>query len=297
MGGEQQAVEQQGVGRHRGVAQAGALHREQEEHQLQRQGADEDVAVHRQQRTPTAPAGQRPGCDPPRMAPQRTAGQRQAGQRSAPLGHHGRLGGAGHAPVQPQHEPQRQGDVDQVGGQEDRQRRAGILGTEEPAHQCIVGQRRRQSQQAQVEELAGHLVQLRRGRHQRQGEVAEGDRQQAQQQRQQHGQPQALQQHLAQRATIGAPGGLGGKTGSAHAQETEHADHQGVEGAAHRHRAQLVGMGQVADHRAVHQRHHGHGNVREDHGRGQCPDLPVGRGMPPGVEQRTHAGLQSGGAV
>ncbi|MCY1301011.1 hypothetical protein D9M70_506000 [compost metagenome] len=170
------------------------------------------------------------------MAPQCASGQRQAGQRTAPLGHHGRPGGAGHAPVQPQYEPQRQGDVDQVGGQQDRQRRAGVLGTEEPAHQRVVGQCRRQSQQAQMEEFAGHLIQLRRGRHQRQGEVTEGDRQKAQQHRQYHGQPQALQQHLTQRATIGAPDGLGGKAGSAHAQEAEHADHQGVEGAAHRDR-------------------------------------------------------------
>ncbi|MCY1367217.1 hypothetical protein D9M69_541430 [compost metagenome] len=48
VGGQQQAIEQKSVGRDRGVAQPCALHRDQEEHRLQCQAADEDIAVDRQ---------------------------------------------------------------------------------------------------------------------------------------------------------------------------------------------------------------------------------------------------------
>ncbi|MNC69357.1 hypothetical protein D3C75_1200370 [compost metagenome] len=47
VGGEQQAVEQQCIGRHRGLAQSRALHGDQQEHQLQGQAAQEDIAVDR----------------------------------------------------------------------------------------------------------------------------------------------------------------------------------------------------------------------------------------------------------
>jgi len=45
---QQQTIEQQGIGGNRGIAQASALHRDQKEHQLQRQRAQEDIAVDRQ---------------------------------------------------------------------------------------------------------------------------------------------------------------------------------------------------------------------------------------------------------
>ena len=53
---------------------------------------------------------------------------------------------------------------------------------------------------------------------------------------------------------------------------------------AHRHGAELVRVGQVADHGAVHQRHHGHGNVGKNHRRGQRPDPVVGRAVAPVAE-------------
>ncbi|MCY1205218.1 hypothetical protein D9M72_167640 [compost metagenome] len=264
---------------------------------MQRQGTEEDVAVHHQQRPPAAPPLQRWPVDVARITAQRSTGERQADQRAAPFGDHRRPRRAGHAPVQAEDEPQRQGDVRQVGAQQDGQRRPRVLRAEEPADQGVVGQGRRQTEQAQLEELAGQRVQLCGWVHQPQCQAAEGNRQQPQQQRQAQCQSQSLQQHLAQGAAIGAASGLGGEAGGAHAQEAQHAEQQHVQRAAHRHRAQLVSVGQMAHHRAVHQGYQGHGNVGEDHRRGQRPDLAVGRGMPPGIEEQAHAGLQSGRAV
>ncbi|MCY1250759.1 hypothetical protein D9M72_644270 [compost metagenome] len=48
VGGQQQAVEQQGVGGNGRIAQPGTLYGDQEKHRLQRQAADENVTVDRQ---------------------------------------------------------------------------------------------------------------------------------------------------------------------------------------------------------------------------------------------------------
>ncbi|MNR67465.1 hypothetical protein D3C85_1914810 [compost metagenome] len=45
IGGQQQAIEQQGIGGNGSLTQACALHGDQEEHCLQGQTADEDIAV------------------------------------------------------------------------------------------------------------------------------------------------------------------------------------------------------------------------------------------------------------
>ena len=297
VGGDHQAVEQQRVGRHRGVAQPRALHGEQEEHALQRQAADENIAVDHQQRPPTGPGAQ---ARPVRLAgeaPECAAGQCQAEQGAAPFGGHRGLGRAGHAPAQAHHEPQAEHDVDEVGGQQDRQRCAGVLCAEEPADQRVGGQRRRQAEQADVEELPGQRIQFGGRSHQRQRRAGQGHRQQAEQQCQAEGQQQALAENPPQRSAILAPGRLGGETGGAHAQETEHADQQGIEPATDGHGTQLVGVRQVADHRAVDQGDQRHGNVGEDHRRGKRPDAAVGRRMPPGFEQGIHSGLLGRPAV
>ncbi len=90
IGSQQQAVEQQGIGRHGGFAQTSALHGDQQEHQLQRQAAQEDVAVHRQQRSPGLPALERRPHDLPRVGAQGRAGQGQAEQGGAPFCNHRR---------------------------------------------------------------------------------------------------------------------------------------------------------------------------------------------------------------
>jgi len=289
VGGEQQAVEQQGVGRHRGVAEPGALHGDQEEHQLQEQAAQEDVAVHRQQRAPARPAAQGVPGQPAGMPAQRPAGQRQAEQGAAPLGEHRGAGGAGHAPVEAEDEPQVERHVAQAGEQQHGQRRAGVLRAEQPADQRVAGQYRRQAEQADVEILAAQRIERRRGLHQAEGEFAEGQRQQAQQQGEDRGEQQALQQHLAQRGAVGAAAGLGSEAGGAHAQEAEGPGQQGEQAAADRHRAELVGVRQVADHRAVDQGHQRRAEVGENHRRGQRPDPAPGRRVAPGRGQRARA--------
>ncbi len=117
VGGDQQAVEQQGVGRHRGVTQPRALDGDQQEHRLQRQRAQENVAVYRQQRAPALPLGHRRPARGARMAAQGAAREQQADQQTAPFGEHRGAGGTDHLPVQAKHEPQRQHDVQQVGDQ------------------------------------------------------------------------------------------------------------------------------------------------------------------------------------
>ena len=86
VGGEQQAVEQQGIGRHRGVAEAGTLHGDQQEYALQRQGAQEYVAVDRQQRPPVRPAAQRRPVAATGVFAQSAVSETKAEQGAAPLG-------------------------------------------------------------------------------------------------------------------------------------------------------------------------------------------------------------------
>ncbi len=279
--GQQQAVEQQGIGRHGGFAQACALHGDQQEHQLQRQAAQEDVAVHRQQRPPGLPALERRPHDLPRVGAQGRAGKGQAEQGGAPFGNHRRPRRTQHAPVQAKHEPQVQGDVQQVGGQQDGQWRPGVLRAEEPADQRVAGQCRRQAEQAGVEEVFGGLLQGRAGLHHVQRQLAEGQGQQADQQGETDRQQQPLHQHLAQRSTIATAGGLGGEAGGTHAQETHQADHEGEQRGPHGHGAKLVGVGEVADDGAVDQGYQRHGDVGQDHRRGQGPDLVVGGAVLP----------------
>ncbi|CRQ23459.1 hypothetical protein PAERUG_P47_London_12_VIM_2_12_12_00019 [Pseudomonas aeruginosa] len=216
---------------------------------------------------------------------------------AAPFRQHRGAGRALHAPVEAVDEPEHQGDVAQVGGQQDRQWRPCVLRAEEPADQCVAGQGRRQAEQAGMEEGAGLAGQFRRRLHQLQGPAAQGQGQRAEQQGQEQRHAQALGEDQAQRAAIVAAGGLGGEAGGAHAQEAEHADHQGVQAAAHGYRAELVGVRQVADHRAVHQVYQGNGNVRQNHRPGQRPDPVVGRGVAPGIAQQAHGVLRIGRAV
>ena len=88
IGGQQQAIEQQCIGRYGRLAQACALQGDQQEHQLQRQAAQENVAVHGQQRSPGLPVLQCCPCDLPWVGAQRRAGQGQAEQGGTPLGNH-----------------------------------------------------------------------------------------------------------------------------------------------------------------------------------------------------------------
>ena len=104
VGGQQQAVEQQSVGRHGGIAQARPLHGNQEEHRLQRQGADKYVAIDGQQRSPVQPAAQRGPVQRTGIGPQCAPRQVQTEQCTAPFGNHRGPGRAGHAPVQAEHE-------------------------------------------------------------------------------------------------------------------------------------------------------------------------------------------------
>ncbi len=134
-----------------------------------------------------------------------------------------------------------------------------------------------------MQKIPGQAVELGRRVHQPQRQPAEGYRQGAKHQCQQCREQQALHQHLAQRTAVTAATGLGCETGGAHAQKAEHADDQDVQAAAHRHGAQLMGMGQVADHRGIDQRHQWHGQVGEDHRRRQRPDLAVGWRVAPGI--------------
>ena len=67
------------------------------------------------------------GIDSTGVASQRTAGERRAEQSAAPFGDHRGARGAGHAPVEAEHEPQVQRDIDEVGRQQNGQRRAGVL--------------------------------------------------------------------------------------------------------------------------------------------------------------------------
>jgi hypothetical protein len=115
MGGQQQAVEQQGVGGDGGIAQSRALHRDQEKHRLQRQATDEDIPIDRQQRTPALPHRQGRPDDMAWVGAQGMTGHQQADQSAGPLSDHRSPGGADHAPFQPQDKPQVQRDVDQVG--------------------------------------------------------------------------------------------------------------------------------------------------------------------------------------
>ncbi|MNL42794.1 hypothetical protein D3C87_1652730 [compost metagenome] len=172
VGGQQQSIEQQGVGRDSGVTQSRTLYGDQEKHRLQGQAADKNVTVDRQQRTPALPPAQ--GCpdDMAGVGAQRLTGHQQTDQRAGPFGDHRSPGGTDHAPFQAQHKPQVQGDVDQVGAQENRQRRAGVLRAEEPADQCITGQRRGQPEQPRMEKLAGHLIQFCRRLHEMQRDPA-----------------------------------------------------------------------------------------------------------------------------
>ncbi|MNH20521.1 hypothetical protein D3C79_802960 [compost metagenome] len=128
-----------------------------------------------------------------------------------------------------------------------------------------------------------------------QGQVAEGQGEQAQQQREQQRQQQTLHQHLAQGCAVGTPGRLGGKPGGAHAQKTHDPGQEGVQAGTHGDRTQLVGMRQVTDHRTIDQRHQGYGNIRENHRRGQCPDLAVGRAVAPVGQQSGHVGSRQAG--
>ena len=290
VGGQQQAVEQQGVGGDGGIAQAGALHRDQEEHQLQRQRAQENVAVDRHQRAPACPLPQRTGVESAGITRQRLASKDQAKQRAAPFGDHRGARGPGHAPVEAEHEPQVQRDIDEVGRQQNGQRRAGVLRAEKPADQRIAGQRGGQAEQARVEIVAGQVVQFRGGLHQLQRGALERHAERAQQQGEAEGQQQPLQQYLAQRAAIVAASGLGGETGRAHAQEAHHPHQQRVQAAANRHRAQLVSVRQMADHAAVHQRHQRHGQVRQDHRRRQSPHLLMRGRVAPGGKHAGHYG-------
>jgi len=107
---------------------------------------------------------------------QRTAGQPQAEQGAAPLGNHRGPGRAGHAPVQAEDEPQVQGDIDQIGGEQNRQRRACVLCAQKPAHQCVAGQGGGQAEQPDVEELQGQGMQFGGRLHQAQGHAAERNR-------------------------------------------------------------------------------------------------------------------------
>ena len=281
IGGQQQAVQQQGVGRHGGLTQARALHGNQQEHQLQRQATQEDVAVYRQQRAPGLPAFERRPRHLPRVGPQGRAGQGQAQQGCTPLGDHRCPRRTQYTPIQPQDEPQVQDDVQQVGGQQDGQRCPSVLGAQKPAHQRVAGQCCGQTQQAGVEEVFGGLLQGCAGLHGMKCKLAERQGQQADQHREGDRQQQPLHQHLAQRRAIATAGGLGGETGGAHAQEAHQADHEGEQRGAHGHGTQLMGVGEVADDRAVDQRHQRHGDVGQDHRRSQRPDLVVGRAVAP----------------
>jgi len=181
VGGEQQPVEQQGVGRHRGFAQSCALHGDQQEHQLQRQAAQEDVAVHRQQWPPRLPALERSPGDLPGVGTKGWPGQGQAEQRSAPFGDHRGPCRTQHAPVQAEYEPQVEGDVQQVGGQQYRQWRSSVLCAKEPADQRITGQRCRQAEQPGMEKVFGGLLQRLARLHGVQGQLAEGQGKEADQ--------------------------------------------------------------------------------------------------------------------
>ncbi|MNV80083.1 hypothetical protein D3C71_1736640 [compost metagenome] len=132
-----------------------------------------------------------------------------------------------------------------------------------------------------MEEILGGLLQRPAGLHRLQRQLAEGQCQQADDQRERDSQQQPLHQHLAQRRAIATAGGLGGEAGGAHAQEAHQADHEREQCRPHRHCAQLVSMGQVADDRAVDQGHQRHGDVGQDHRRGQGPDLVVGGAVLP----------------
>ncbi len=217
----------------------------------------------------------------PRVGPQGRAGQGQAQQGGTPLGDHRCPRRTQHTPIQPQDEPQVQDDVQQVGGQQDGQRSPGVLGAQKPANQRVAGQRRRQAKQARVKEVFGGLLQGCAGLHRMKCKLAERYGQQADQHRETNRQQQPLHQHLAQRRAVATAGGLGGEAGRPHAQEAHQADHEGEQRGAHRHGAQLVGVGEVADDRAVDQRHQRHGDVGQDHRRGQRPDLVVGRAVAP----------------
>ncbi|MNZ69649.1 hypothetical protein D3C78_879580 [compost metagenome] len=290
MGGQQQTVEQQGIGRDRGVAQPRALHRDQKKHRLQRQAADEDVAVDRQQWPPTLPQRQCRPDDMPGIGTQGLAGHQQADQRPRPFGNHRGPGGTDHAPFEAKDEPQVQGDIDQVGTQQNRQRRPGILGAEKPADQCITGQRGGQSEQAGVEKLAGQLIELRRRLHEVQRRCAQRHAHSTQDQGQAEGEQQALQQNLPQGRTIPAPGRLGGEPGGAHAQKTHGPGKEGIQTGPDRDGAELMGVGQVTDDGAVDQCHQRYGNVRKNHRRGECPDPAMGRAVAPVGGQVGHAG-------
>ncbi|MNQ87365.1 hypothetical protein D3C85_1025840 [compost metagenome] len=143
----------------------------------------------------------------------------------------------------------------------------------------------------------GGLFKGGRRLHQAQRGMTEGDRQQPQQDRKQQRQQQALQQDLAQPGSIVTSGRLCGETCRTHTQKTHGPGQQAVQAGTHCHRTQLVGMGQMADHRAVDQRHQGHGNIRKDHRRGQRPDPPMGGAVAPVVKQLGHAGSLRVGIV
>ncbi len=75
--------------------------------------------------------------------------------------------------------------------------------------------------------------------------------------------------------TIPTPGSLGGKPGGTHAQKAHGPGQEGIQAGPYGHGAQLVGVGQVADDHAVHQRHQRYRNIRQNHRRGQGPDTAV----------------------
>ncbi|MNI84027.1 hypothetical protein D3C73_1408920 [compost metagenome] len=115
-------------------------------------------------------------------------GQQQADQRTGPFGDHRGPGRTHHPPLQAKDKPQVKGDVDQVGAQQDHQRRPSVLRAQEPADQRVAGQRRRQAEQPRVEKLAGHLVQFRRRLHEVQRHPAQWHAQRAQNHCQPHSQ-------------------------------------------------------------------------------------------------------------
>ncbi|MNX95686.1 hypothetical protein D3C86_1279690 [compost metagenome] len=233
----------------------------------------------------------------PGVGAQGFAGHQQADQCAGPFGNHRGPGSTDHTPFQAEDEPQVQGNVDQVGAQQNRQGRPGILGAEKPADQCITGERRRQAEQAGMEELAGQLIELSRRLHEMQRDPAQRHAHRTQDHGQADGEQQALQQNLPQGGTIPTPRCLGGEPGGAHAQKAHGPGKEGVQTGPDRDGAELMGVGQVTDDGAVDQCHQRYGNVRKNHRRGECPDPAMGRAVAPVGGQVGHAGSLGAGIV
>src|SRR5690606_30637809 len=86
-----------------------------------------------------APHKRAPAAAP--SATRRPAQGGQAEQRGAPLGDQGRERDTLDAPAEPEHEPQVEHDVDGVGEDGDRQRRAHALHAEQPADDDVLDER------------------------------------------------------------------------------------------------------------------------------------------------------------